>query len=100
VWLELSVNMMTVLGQRKENLEDRNLWYEPLCSNTTDSKDEDRKRGYRASHRALQRAKGELVVRSRPRDRQRVRIAWCKENVYVCGTVKLCIIYTRTCEVS
>lgn len=71
---------MTVLGQLKEKLEGRNLWYKPLYPNTTDSKDEFKKETTEI-HRALQRDNGKLVVRSRPRDRQRVRITWCKGKV-------------------
>lgn len=43
----MSVNIMTGLGQCKEKLEGRNLWYKPLYPNTTDSEDEDRKGDYR-----------------------------------------------------
>lgn len=35
--------MMIVLGQHKEKLEGRNLWYKALCPSTTDSGDGDRK---------------------------------------------------------
>lgn len=49
MWLEFSVNVMTVLGQSKGQLEAMNPCYKPLYPTTTDSEDGNRRRDCRGT---------------------------------------------------